>query len=119
CHRAGVDDDRVGEPGLGAKRAHHLGFIGVEPAAEGEDVERHGQARPARSGLSRPVKLVATGPVMITWLSLAQPMRSTPPSSTTSASRPMSPRRLAATTAAQAPVPQARVMPTPRSHTRM
>ena len=33
-------------------------------------------------------------------------------------SRPPRPRRLAFTTAAQAPVPQAKVSPTPRSHTR-
>ena len=46
-------------------------------------------------------------------------MSSSPPSSRTVARRPHSPRRCAATRTAQAPVPQARVIPAPRSHTRM
>ena len=35
--RAGVDDDRVVEPGLCGVPAHHLGLVGVEPAAERDD----------------------------------------------------------------------------------
>ncbi len=41
-HRAGVDDHRLREPGGVGLRAHDFGFIGVEPATEGDDVEiRH------------------------------------------------------------------------------
>jgi hypothetical protein len=41
-HRAGVDDHRLFEPGGVGLRAHDFGFIDVEPATEGDDVEiRH------------------------------------------------------------------------------
>src|SRR5579862_4193265 len=46
-------------------------------------------------------------------------MVNVPPSSSTSTLSSTSPRLYAATATAQAPVPQALVMPTPRSHTRM
>ena len=65
-----------------------------------------------------PSKLSVAGPVMITWPSSRQAMSSVPPSSSTAARRSVSPRRWAATSAAQAPVPHARVIPAPRSHTR-
>src|SRR6185312_5755297 len=116
---AGVDDDGVGQAGGAGMAPHHLGFEGVEPAAEGDDVGRPHTAPRASDSSSTPVKLVATGPVMRTWPSGSHSISSGPPSSTTSALRPVSPRRAAATRVAQAPVPQARVMPTPRSHTRM
>ena len=64
------------------------------------------------------MKLVATGPVIRTWSSFSQSTWSLPPSRTISALRPVSPLRAAATKVAQAPEPQARVMPTPRSQTR-
>ncbi len=38
-HRAGVDDHRIVEAGRRGLRADHLGFEGVEPAAESNDVE--------------------------------------------------------------------------------
>ena len=38
-HRAGVDDHRVGQSGGVA--AHHLALVGVQPAAEGEDLDAH------------------------------------------------------------------------------
>ena len=65
------------------------------------------------------MKLISAGPVISTRPSSRQSMWSDPPSSTTSVRRPVRPRRAVATPTAQAPVPQARVMPTPRSHTRM
>jgi hypothetical protein len=47
-----------------------------------------------------------------------QSMRKLPPGRSTATLRPTSLRRIAATAVAQAPVPQARVSPAPRSHTR-
>ena len=41
-HRAGVEDDGAAigrQPGLFGLAAHDFGFVGVEPAAEGDDVE--------------------------------------------------------------------------------
>ena len=41
-HRAGVDDHRAVEPGGVRMLAHDLRFVGVEPAAEGDDLDiRH------------------------------------------------------------------------------
>src|SRR5690606_13353078 len=61
----------------------------------------------------------AAGPaMMIGASSAAQPMRRSPPGNDTVACRAMRPRRTSAATAAQAPLPQARVSPTPRSYTR-
>ena len=41
-HRAGVDDHRGPEPGVAGMLAHDLGFVGIEPAAEGDDLDlRH------------------------------------------------------------------------------
>ena len=54
-----------------------------------------------------------------TWYSgSAQTMVSGPPGRSTRTVRPVNLRRIAATAVAQAPVPHARVRPTPRSHTR-
>ena len=36
--RAGVDDDRVVQPRGSGMRLHHLGFIGVEAAAKGQNL---------------------------------------------------------------------------------
>ena len=58
------------EPGRGGMAAHDLGLEGVEPAAEGDELD-HGmtwswtRAAAAPRG-SSPVKLIATGPVMRT-----------------------------------------------------
>ena len=38
-HRAGVDDHRVVQ--AGGVAAHHLAFVGVQAAAEGEDLDAH------------------------------------------------------------------------------
>ena len=53
------------------------------------------------------MKAVATGPVISTWPSSRHSISSSPPSTTTMARRPVSPRRCAFTSAAQAPEPQA------------
>jgi hypothetical protein len=74
--RTGVDDDSTAgefaEPGLGRRLAHHFRFIGVEPAAEGNDVDCH-QAASASSRLHSPVagsnvpeNSHSAGPVMMT-----------------------------------------------------
>lgn len=56
--RAGVDDDGLGQPGLGGEPLHDLGFRGVEPAAEGDDLDRggtgvHGVRRPWQKARAR------------------------------------------------------------------
>ena len=38
-HRAGVDDHRVGQPRGARMRAHDFGLIGVQPAAESDDLD--------------------------------------------------------------------------------
>ena len=40
-HRAGVDDDGVGDARGLRLAADHLRLVGVEPAAEGDDVDAH------------------------------------------------------------------------------
>src|SRR5262249_16396000 len=40
-HRAGIDDDGVGESGRLRLATDHFRLIGVEPAAEGDDVDPH------------------------------------------------------------------------------
>ena len=59
--------------------AHHLALVGVQPAAEGEDLDAHG-GYAARS--IAPVKAVATGPVISTWPSSRHSISSSPPSTT-------------------------------------
>src|SRR5262249_37885374 len=118
CHRAGVDDDGIIEPRGRRLSANHLRFEGVEPAPEGDHVECHEPQPGSREGSSVPVKLTATGPAMVTWPSSRHSISSVPPSAITSALRSARLRRWAATIAAQAPLPQATVMPTPRSQTR-
>src|SRR5690606_20404215 len=70
----------------------------------------------AHSSIS-PSKTVSAGPVRVTD-SPAQWISSFPPRVRTSTAASSRPRRIPETTAAQAPVPQARVSPTPRSQTR-
>lgn len=36
--RAGVDEDGIVQPGLLSLASHHFGFVGIEPAAEGNDL---------------------------------------------------------------------------------
>ncbi len=60
----------------------------------------------------------AAGPVINTWPSSRQAMSSTPPSTSTRGLAPGQAAAVALTSAAQAPDPQARVNPAPRSHTR-
>lgn len=66
-----------------------------------------------------PLNDSSAGPVMRTRPSAAQSMDSSPPSRRTVLHLPARPVRAAATLVAQAPVPQARVSPQPRSKTRM
>src|SRR3984893_2913663 len=119
-HRAGIDDDRIGEPGRLRLAADHLRLIGVEPAAEGDDVDAHWVALISNSaGSNLPSYSYATGPVISTWSSCARhSIRSSPPGSVTVTVRPVRPRRTAATAAAQAAEPQALVRPAPRSQVR-
>ena len=67
-----------------------------------------------------PEKLKATAPAMRTpWSSSGQATWMSPPSSDSVATRSISPRRTALTNTAQDDEPEARVMPVPRSQTRM
>ena len=64
--RAGVDDHRLLQPRFGRAGADHLGFIGVEAAAEGDDFDlAHASATSALMSTSPP-KLKPTGPVIST-----------------------------------------------------
>src|SRR5262249_60720340 len=67
-HRAGIDDDGIGEPGRLRLATDHLALIGVEPAAEGDDVDAHWAALMSNSaGSNLPSYSYATGPVISTW----------------------------------------------------
>ena len=48
-HRAGVDDQRTGNARFERRRLHHLGFVGVEPAPEGQRLHRTRSKRLRRS----------------------------------------------------------------------
>src|SRR5215468_1503100 len=119
-NRAGIDHDGIGEPGGVRLAADHLRLIGVEPAAEGNDVDAHWVALMSNSaGSNLPSYSYATGPVISTWSSRARhSIRSSPPGNVTVTVRPVRPRRTAATAAAQAAEPQALVRPAPRSQVR-
>ena len=81
---AGVEDDRaaveLAEPGGLRLAAHHLGFVGVEPAAEGDDRRRAIRRRSSASsraqapvaGSKLPENSHSAGPVMTTWSSSRQ-----------------------------------------------
>ena len=118
--RARIDDDHIGKPGRLRLAADHLRLIGVEPAAEGDDIDAHWVALTSNSaGSNLPSYSYATGPVINTWSSCARhSMRSSPPGRVTVTVRPTRPRRTAATAAAQAAEPQALVRPAPRSQVR-
>src|SRR5215831_6844666 len=116
--RAGIDDDHIGKPGCLRLAADHLRLIGVEPAAEGDDIDAHWVALTSNSAGSN-LPSYASGPVISTWSSCARhSMRSSPPGRVTLTVRPTRPRRTAATAAAQAAEPQALVRPVPRSQVR-
>src|SRR5262249_19305715 len=119
-HRAGIDDDGTGEPGRLRLAADHLRLIGVEPAAEGDDIDAHWVALMSNSaGSNLPSYSYATGPVIRPWSSRARhPTRGRPPGTVPVPGRRVGPRRPAATAAAQAAEPQALVRPAPRSQVR-
>src|SRR4029079_6633796 len=146
-HRAGVEDDGLGKIRGARLATDHLGLIGVEPAAEGDDVDAHRRATArgeqtrgtthigtspftplptyaapclAKSaGANLPSYSNSTGPVISTWSSRSrQRMRRSPPGSVSVTTRPVRSRRAAATAAAQAADPHARVRPAPRSRVR-
>src|SRR5262249_37539426 len=122
--RAGVDHHGVGEAGSGRLAADHLGLVGVEPAAEGDDVDAHVAPAFAAASLNsaasnRPSNSYSTGPVISTWPSRSRhSMLRSPPGSVTVTLRPVRLSRAAATAAAQAAEPQALVRPAPRSQVR-
>ena len=64
-HRAGVDDDGIFHAGLRGGVADHLQLVGVEPAAECDDVDAHATAANS-AGSNRPSYSNATGPVIRT-----------------------------------------------------
>ena len=51
--RAGVDHNGVRQPGRGRRAADHFRFGGVEPAAEGQDIDAHDRSC-NRSSVLRP-----------------------------------------------------------------
>ena len=74
-HRTGVDQDGVVEPGLLSLRLHHFGFICVEAAAEGNDLDAAHCASASRvpsrdqrpvEGSTLPDHSHSAGPVMMT-----------------------------------------------------
>ena len=124
-HRAGVDDQRVGQPGLLGLGLHHFGFVGVEAAAEGERLDAHQAASQlARPGAGRRIELA--GELVLGRAGHQDMVVGAPfddadrrPAASTVALRPRCAwcgRPL--TSAAQAAVPQARVSPAPRSQVR-
>src|SRR5690606_34114256 len=127
--RAGVEDDGAAaqraEAGIFRLPPHHFRFIGVEAAAECDDIDGHQAALSASrvhspvTGSNVPEHSHSAGPVMTTGSSSRYSMRSRPPGPVTPTVRPVRPVRAAETAAAQAADPQARVTPAPRSHVRM
>src|SRR6266550_616466 len=54
-HRAGIDNDGIGQTGTLRLTADHLALIGIEPAAEGDDFDAHRFALPLnRAGSNLP-----------------------------------------------------------------
>src|SRR5262249_24335209 len=78
--RAGIHHHGVGDAGGRRRAADHLGLVGVEAAAEGDDVDAHGapaldtsalavSAGTKRTGSNVPAYSYCTGPVISTWSS--------------------------------------------------
>src|SRR6185437_13626239 len=63
---AGIDDHRVGEPGLPGRTPDRLALEGIEAAAEGDDLDRPHHQPPSKAASNEPSKLVAAGPVITT-----------------------------------------------------
>src|SRR5690606_13420709 len=111
-YRAAVDDHDVAL--VGQHPPNRFAFGNVQPATQRNDFGAH-----AKSPQSKvPRKLSVAGPVMVMCPSSPQAISNAPPGKATVTSLCTRPRRIAATAVAQAPVPQARVSPAPRSHTR-
>src|SRR6266536_2196938 len=119
-YRAGIDDEGIRKARRLRLTADHLSLIGIEAAAEGDDIDAHWFALATNSaGSNFPSYSKATGPVISTWSSVVRhSIRSSPPRSATVRVRSTRPRRAAATAEAQAAEPHALVSPAPRSHVR-
>src|SRR5262249_36809050 len=106
-HRAGVDDDSLGDSRGGGLAKHDLGLVGVEAAAEDDDARRtHGRTRASPGSFASRAKMplcsTSAGPVIKTRLSARHSISRGPPGTVTMTRRPVRPRRAAATAAAQA-----------------
>src|SRR4051812_11266761 len=118
-HRAAIDDDCVFDAGRRGVAADHLGLVGVQSAAEGDDLGAHQATAANSAGSKRPSNSKATGRVISTWSSFSRhSISKSPPGSVTVTLRSVLRRRAAATAAAQAAEPQALVRPAPRSQVR-
>mmetsp|Transcript_28683 Transcript_28683/g.54158 ORF Transcript_28683/g.54158 Transcript_28683/m.54158 type:complete len:204 (+) Transcript_28683:916-1527(+) len=122
AHRLGgdstsVDDHCIVEARRGCQFFHRLCLVSVETTPViGKDRRRHRLSRNA--WVRTPSKTCAVGPA-IQMPSSRQSIKSVPPSRSIWTLRPVNPRRTAATTVAQDDEPEARVIPVPRSQTRM
>ena len=66
-NRTCVDHDRVRDPGRLGFAPDHLGFVGVEPTAERDDLDAHSARASANSAGSKlPLYSCSTGPVIST-----------------------------------------------------
>src|SRR6202453_3210716 len=91
----------------------------IVSAAVGPGVGAHGAAASNKASSRMNAPSYSTAPVISTWSSEPRhSMMRSPPGRRTAPLRSMSSSRAAATKVAQAADPQARVRPTPRSHTR-
>jgi len=124
---ARVYQDGIVEPGRFRLGSHHFGFVGIEPAAEGDDFDTAHRARASGSasrekapveGSTMPDHSHSAGPVMTTWSSRSRhSMLSLPAGLAVATSmvtfRAVRPVRAALTAAAQEAEPQASVSPCP------
>src|SRR6185369_7557833 len=109
-HGAAVDDDPVLVRGRRAR--DRLAFGEVEPATEGDRFDAHDKV----SRSSSPLKTCVAVPRMRIGCPGSHAIVSEPPGIVTLTGDSARLLRIAATAVAQAPVPQARVRPAPRSH---
>src|SRR5262249_21322257 len=117
---ATVDDDGLREPGTFRLSPDDGGFEGVEPAAEGDDLDAHDLSPSKSAGSKRPSYSNAAVPVISTWSSPSRhSIESSPPGSVICTIRLARLSRAAATAVAQAAEPQALVRPAPRSQVRI